>query len=207
MIETVVVDLGGVAARFLPERRLQALASLSGVPEDVIRERLFESGFERQAELGAYSPDQVLAAVQAALDHPVPVAALIDAWALAFEPDIQVLECIASLPVSSALFTNNGPLLDACLAGPLRALSATFDEIICSWHVRARKPEAAAFERAAERLQRSPDRLLLLDDSAANVHAAIRCGWDADRVTGLADVLAALGRRAGLQRHAARRAQ
>ena len=35
MIEAVVVDLGGVAARFCPERRLAALASRSGVADHV----------------------------------------------------------------------------------------------------------------------------------------------------------------------------
>jgi HAD superfamily hydrolase (TIGR01509 family) len=198
VIETVVVDLGGVAARFRPERRLQALSSLSGVAQGLIQERLFDSGFESQSELGAYSPDQVVAAVQAALDHRAPVTALIDAWALAFEPDADVLNCIASSPVRRALFTNNGPMIDACLAGPLRGLAAAFSEIICSWHIRARKPEPAAFERAAGRLGCSPDRLLLLDDSAENVEAAILCGWDADCVTGLPDVVEALGRRQGL---------
>jgi len=188
-----------VAARFRPERRLQALASLSGVAEDVIEERLFDSGFERRAELGAYSPDEVVAAIQAALDDRVPAAALVDAWALAFEPAAEVLDCIASLPARRALFTNNGPMIDACLAAPLRGLADAFGAVVCSWHLRARKPEAAAFEGAAGRLECAPDRLLLLDDSAENVAAAIRCGWEADCVAGLADVVAAIGRRPELQ--------
>ncbi len=105
-----------------------------------------------------------------------------------------MLNCIAPLTARKALFTNNGPMIDACLAGPLRDLADVFDEIICSWQLRARKPEAVAFERAAERLASSPERLLLLDDSAENVAAAIRCGWQAERVTGRDDVAAAIGR-------------
>jgi hypothetical protein len=108
VIETVVVDLGGVASRFRPERRLQALASLSGLAQELIRERLFDSGLERQAELGGYSAAQVVAAVQSALDQRVPQSELIDSWALAFEPDTHVLESIASLPVRRVLFTNKG---------------------------------------------------------------------------------------------------
>jgi putative hydrolase of the HAD superfamily len=199
VIETVVVDLGGVAARFRPERRLQALASLSGIPETVIHQRLFESGFEGQAELGAFSPDEVVAMVGAALDHRVAAAALINAWALAFEPDAGVISRIVSLPVRSALFTNNGPMLDACLAGPLHGRADVFSEIICSWTLKARKPEVAAFERAAARLACSPHRLLLLDDSTENVEAAIQSGWDAACVANLNEVSAAIAQRPGLQ--------
>jgi putative hydrolase of the HAD superfamily len=195
VIETVVVDLGGVAARFRPERRLDALAALSGLSPAVLQQRLFDSGLDRQAELGMYTADEGLAAVQDALEHRAEVTALIDAWASAFELDAGVLECVASLRVPSALFTNNGPVLDACLAGPLRALVATFDPIICSWHLRARKPDHAAFERAAERLALPPDQLLLLDDSDVNVQAARQCGWQAECVTGAGEMRAAIERR------------
>ena len=122
MIETVVVDLGGVAARFRPERRLQALASMSGVAEAVIRARLFDSGFEDEAEIGLHTPAAVIAAVQAAVEHRVEVPAIIEAWALSFEPTAAVLDYIRGLGVQSALFTNNGP--DArCLSrgSPARA--------------------------------------------------------------------------------------
>ena len=191
----LVVDLGGVAARYRPERRLRALSTLSGVEQDVIVERLFDSGLERAAEIGAHSPDEVFFAIQRALDGRFPEAAIVEAWALAFEPDAEVLDRIASLPVPAALFTNNGPMLDACLAGPLQALATRFGEIICSWHIKARKPEAVAFERASLRLGCSAERLLLLDDSAENVEAAARCGWDAACVTGFEEVVAAIGRR------------
>jgi len=91
-------------------------------------------------------------------------------------------------------------MLDACLAGPLRGLAEAFDEVICSWHLRARKPDAVAFERAAERLGCAPE-LLLLDDDPENVEAAIRYGWDAECVTGLDDVVSAFQRRPDLAAH------
>ena len=87
-------------------------------------------------------------------------------------------------------------MIDACLAGPLKQVAAAFDEIICSWHLGVRKPEAGAFKRAAERLRCPPERLLLLlDDSAENVEAAIRCDWDASCVNGVDEVRAAIRRR------------
>lgn len=192
MIETVVVDLGGVVAHFQPERRLEALAALSGVSAGVIQERLFDSGFEHGAELGEYAPEQVIETIEAALEGRVIGAALVEAWALAFLPDAEILEMVASLDRRKALFTNNGPMLNACLDGPLANLRAAFDEIVCSWQLRARKPAPAAFERAAALLRYRPDRLLLLDDSAENVAAATACGWRAEQARSLEDVTSAL---------------
>lgn len=40
----VLFDLGGVAARFDPNRRLPALASLAEVPEDRVYEVVWSSG-------------------------------------------------------------------------------------------------------------------------------------------------------------------
>jgi HAD superfamily hydrolase (TIGR01509 family) len=194
LIKTLVVDLGGVAARFLPERRLEALSSLSGIAPRIIETRIFRSGLDRRSELGMFSPDEVLAAVEAALDHQVSRATLIDAWALAWEPDTDVLECLGSLSIPRAILTNNGPLMDACLERSLQGVKASVSEFICSWHIRACKPDAVAFQRTADLLQSSPQQLLLLDDGAENVKAAIQCGWHADRVLDVGDVIESLGR-------------
>ena len=192
MIETLVVDLGGVAARFHPERRLEALARLTGLEPRLITARLFESGFEAAAETGAYSLDDIAARVIATLGHPVATADLVGAWSLAFEPDARVLALISGVAARRVILTNNGPMLDLCLAGDLRELWDSFEDVICSWHLRARKPDPEAFERTAERLRCAPGSLLLLDDSLANVEAAERCGWSAARVVSVEDVAATL---------------
>jgi FMN phosphatase YigB (HAD superfamily) len=191
VIEAVVVDLGGVAARFVPERRLAALAALSGVPEAKIQEELFDSGFESRAERGVFSTRQVFQKLESVLGR-VPRDALLDAWAQAFEADSDVLALVARIPGPRTLFTNNGPMLDACFAGPLQELAGPFTKLVCSWHVNAVKPEAAAFERATGLLAAAPGHLLLLDDSAANVEAARRSGWNAEQVSGAGEVQAAL---------------
>ncbi len=130
--------------------------------------------------------------MRGALDYQGSDTAVIEAWALAFEPDNEILEYVASLGSRKAVFTNNGPMLDACLAGPLSRLAAVFDEIICSWHLRACKPDVLAFEQAAVRLGAQPERLLLLDDSPDNVAAARACGWDAECVSDLDGLKAAV---------------
>lgn len=83
-------------------------------------------------------------------------------------------------------------MLDLCLAGPLASLAAPFDAILCSWHIGATKPSDVAFDRAAARLDATPEQLLLIDDSAANVEAARSVGWRAVAHTSVTATIAQL---------------
>jgi HAD superfamily hydrolase (TIGR01509 family) len=178
-ISWIVVDLGGVAAQFRPERRLEALERATRIPRDVIQQRLFQSGLDDDAELGHHSVQSITDTILSSLEHRISVPALIDAWSLAFEPNLELLDAIRSLAPARALFTNNGPMIDLCLSGPLARLASAFDVVIGSWHIAATKPNPEAFARAATRLRSAPPELLLVDDSQPNVDAAHAAGWDA----------------------------
>ena len=191
-VDIVVVDLGDVAASFRPERRLAALSNATGLSEQFIHDSLFASGLDRRAELGLIGPGEIISTLRAALRTPVEPDTLTAAWATAFEPDAEILNIVGTVTARTALFTNNGPMINRCLHGPLDVIASSFDEIICSWELKATKPDQAAFERAAARLDVAPHRLLLLDDGPANVESARGCGWNARRVLCRADVSEAL---------------
>jgi 2-haloacid dehalogenase len=194
VIEAVVVDLGGVAARFRPERRLDALAKASGMPRGLIQSRIFDAGLEQASELGRFTPSWTMDGLLWSLNHRLTEEALVEAWAMAFEPDVEVLRVIGSLPVRRVILTNNGPVMSACISGPLHSLRETFEDIICSWQIGAVKPDPAAFARAAQRIGLPAGSLLLLDDSVTNVEAATGCGWPAERVEGIDGLVEALGK-------------
>lgn len=179
----LVVDLGGVAAHYLPDRRLGALAEATGLDPATIDAELFESGLDHRAELGAFTPDQLVDHILDRLRHTVGADELVAAWSRCFEPAAPVLEILDRQPVPRALFTNNGPLVDLCLAGPLSGLARHFDTSVCSWQIGAVKPTGAAFERAADRFGHRPADLLLLDDSIDNVTGAREAGWSAEHIT------------------------
>jgi hypothetical protein len=52
MIDAIVVDLGGVAARYYPERRSRALATATALPERELDRGDLRVGARRVAELG-----------------------------------------------------------------------------------------------------------------------------------------------------------
>jgi glucose-1-phosphatase len=177
MIEWLVVDLGGVAASYHPDRRLDALTRATGLAGDLIHQQLFASGFDHRAELGDFSHDDILDAVRSRLGVSISERELVASWSLAFEPDRQVLELVASQSARTCLFTNNGPLIDHCFAGPLSDLAQIFNTVICSFRLNVTKPNPAAFTLAAQRLGAPPDSLLFVDDSPSNIAAAAQQGW------------------------------
>jgi glucose-1-phosphatase len=178
-VDWLVVDLGGVAAQYRPERRLEALEQETGIPREIINQRLFTSGLDHDAELGRHTIESITSTILDRLEHRLSIPSLIDAWALAFEPNLELLDAITPLRPSRALLTNNGPMLDLCLSGPLAQLASKFEASICSWHLTATKPNPEAFTRAASRLLATPPQLLLIDNSETNINAARTAGWHA----------------------------
>ena len=153
-----------------------------------IATELFESGLDHRAELGRYTPDQLLDRILELLGHDLQPEQLVAAWSRCFEPATTVLDVLAQQPVPRVLFTNNGPMVDLCLEGPLSRLAQDFDTTVCSWHIGAVKPSRAAFDRAADRLGHRPADLLLLEDNLDNVSGARDAGWKAEHITSDADL-------------------
>jgi HAD superfamily hydrolase (TIGR01509 family) len=198
--EVVVLDLGGVVCNYVPDQRLRALADLTGLRTAAIDEALFASGLDEAAELGELSLDEAYDAVATALglrpagddedddEDDDAVAAhglgpardeLRRAWARAFVPDADLLALVRPVRRTTALFTNNGPLIEDCLANELSAVTTAFDLLVVSWRLGVTKPHPEAYTRAAAALGTEPDAILFVDDTPACVAAAVDAGWDA----------------------------
>jgi HAD superfamily hydrolase (TIGR01509 family) len=184
-----------VTCRWLPDRRLTSLSDLSGLPPSTIDQAVFESGFDDAGERGRFSLDEFASELLRLLGlAPTPelADAVRAAWATAFDPDPRVLKLIRAARCKSALFTNNGPLLEAGLVEDLTDVGGTFDQVLFSWRLGCTKPDPQAFELATERLSVDPARILFVDDSAANVEAADAFGWQTHRYTNSLNLQAAL---------------
>ncbi|WP_426571919.1 HAD family hydrolase [Aquihabitans sp. McL0605] len=191
----LVMDLGGVTCRWLPDRRLDALAALSGLPAGTIDQQVFGSGFDDAGERGRFTLaafTEQLVAVLGLAASPDDDQAVRTAWSLAFEPDRAVLRLIRAATCRTALFTNNGPLLEAALRAELSDVGDAFDQLVLSHRLGVTKPEAAAFERATEALGAAPGDVFFVDDSPANVAAAAAAGWRSYHFTTALSLQAAL---------------
>lgn len=185
----LVLDLGGVAARWLPDRRLQALAELSGLPPATIDQLVFESGFEDAGERGRFTEQEYVTALLGLLGLPTEKTDdLRAAWARAYEPDARVLRVVERAPARTALFTNNGPLVEAALAHELSSIDAAFDRCLFAWRLGIGKPEPEAFGLVSTELGVEPQQVLFFDDSQDNVDGALAAGWQAHRFTTVLDL-------------------
>jgi len=95
-----------------------------------------------------------------------------------------------SLPLYVLSNTNRAHV--AHFAPRHRALLSPIRKLICSCDIGSRKPEPAAFEKAARIAGCAPERIGFFDDNPDNVAAARSAGFVAFRATSAAEVSRAL---------------
>jgi putative hydrolase of the HAD superfamily len=167
-----------VVCRFVPERRFAALERLTGLSSAEIHARVWESGLEEACERGDFPGEEAAARVATALGRPLTLDQLAATWAMAFEPDPEMLEVARTQRARGpiGLLTNNGPLLLHALPTALPEIARGFDPVLFSCRLRALKPTPALFTAVLREVRREAGEVLLIDDSVVNVEGARAAG-------------------------------
>ena len=187
-VEVVVCDLGGVVCDFVPERLLGALAAATGRTPKDLDGAWWGRGLESRAEVGSFTPATIYDEIRRAFAVALTDERIRSLWATAFPPNDQVMALVRSIGRPTALFTNNGPVLEDCLRHELRSVGDLFPRRWFSWHLGVTKPALEAFATVTTELGVPAASILFLDDSGANVAAARRQGWVAHQITSAADL-------------------
>ena len=112
--------------------------------------------------------------------------AILDYWfSTDFFPDKQVLSLVDTLcaeGVQNVLATNNERRRVARIAEH-KEFGSRMQRIFASGELGVCKPNAEFFDAIGQQLGQEAARLVLVDDSAANVRAAQDCGWNAFHFT------------------------
>jgi HAD superfamily hydrolase (TIGR01509 family) len=143
-----------------------------------------------------YSLEEACEAVADALGCAIPREALLSAWALASEPDAEVLAVVYTLRRErrTAMLTDNGPRLLAALPRHLPGLAPRFEPLCFSSELGAVKPSSECFARALARAGVDPGGALLIDDLPGNAAGARAHGLGAIVFTGAAALRGELAR-------------
>jgi len=188
----IVFDFGGVLFNWQPlqlvRRHLPRHAGDTAAEQALVA-GVFE-GFGGDWALfdrGVLDPPELVRRIAARTGLPADdVAALVDGVPPSLTPRPDTVELLQRLHATGTPlhFLSNMPLayaehLDREHAGLMRH----FHSGVYSSRVRLIKPEAALYELASRRFGAVADRLVLLDDIAANVDAATALGWKALRFT------------------------
>ena len=188
-----VFDLGGVVCRFEPERRLAALARVTGRSPAAVDDAIWKSDVSRRCDLGDLDVDDIVALVREEIGFAGTYEELAHLWSLAFVPDDAVLGVVDRVRQNAptALLTNNPPMVHDALPVALPAVARAFDRLFFSYALGACKPDAQVFARVTDALGCDAGAITFVDDSAPNVAAAAAAGWHAllfDQRTDLDDL-------------------
>lgn len=189
-IEAVVLDYGGVIARFPSADRFAEVAALAGAsPENFVgaywsARDAYDRGtlsardywLEIHKQLGREASDEEGITRLIAGDQLLwsDIDARVIAW----------VERLRSAGIRTGLLSN----MQFDILNHLRRSfpwMSGFEAAVFSCEARAMKPEPAIYREMERRLLTPPERTLFLDDSTANVEGARACGWHAEQFTSI----------------------
>jgi len=181
-LDCLLLDFDGVLVNYARHLRVRHLADACGRTPAEVHAALFDSGLERQFDLGLDSATY-LQQLSAALGVPISIAHWQQARIAASPPQAGVVDRVEriarTLPI--AILTNNGTLMAQTIPRILPTLAPMLEgRILCSGELGGRKPDRAVFLSAVERLDARPARTLFVDDLFVNVRGARLAGLHAD---------------------------
>jgi FMN phosphatase YigB (HAD superfamily) len=190
--KAVLFDLGGVLLPFDQERRVAAIARQLEVEARDIRD-LFDGPLPRQMDRGEADETDFAAAFAELSGRPVAPATARALILSVFEaPNDELWRLAGDLRRTLIVggFSDN-PAFVREVFPP----GAYIEPMFFSAEIRACKPSPEAFEAVEASLSLPPAEILFIDDTAANVEAALARGWDAFRFTDNARLIADLAAR------------
>lgn len=175
----VLFDLDGVLVHYEHAPRVRVLAERCGARPEAVSAALFDSGLEREADLGRIDTDGLLATLSAALGVPVGLEDCLAARAAAMLPmpgTTALLEQLAGA-AQLAVLTNNGLMLRDHFATICPALAPFFEgRVFCSAQFALAKPQPDIYRRCLAELGVAPADALFFDDKPDNAKGARRAG-------------------------------
>ena len=189
----LLIDLGGVLFEFDHQHRLEVLGSCLGLAPDEADALLWRSGFSADCDAGRYpSAAAVRAEIRCRTGYTGSDEDLDAAWCSAFRPDQEVVSMLAGHRGQRGVFTNNGPLEEEVLTRLYPEVFEPFAHVLFCYRLAANKPDPTVYDQVAGMLAMPPRLISFADDSADNVAAARRCGWNATHYRSAADLAALL---------------
>lgn len=193
-VDALIFDLGGVILDVDFARTIEAFRTLKIDGLEVVDIIAEGETFFRDLELGLLSPEEFIAALR----HARPaVGAISDkelwgAWnALLLPFDKQRVELLRELKKQGPVYVLSNTNLPHRIrfreqffeqfGGDFEAL---FSGCFYSDELHLRKPDSAIYRRVAAAIGATPDKILFIDDNAANVAQARAEGWQGYHLTG-----------------------
>ncbi len=191
-------DLGNVLVLFSVERMCRQMAEVAGTGPERVHQLVFDSGLQRQFELGQIGEaefyDRFCQGLGRCVDRQALVAAACDIFTL----NVTVVPVLAGLCQAGyrlGILSNTCPAHWEHCRRRFRLLEEMFSVHALSYRLGAMKPDAAIFRAAAELAHTAPEDIFYTDDVAGHVAGARAVGFDAVPYTDTPSLAAELRRR------------
>ncbi len=184
-VHFVLFDLGGV---LIDPGGVGRMRELSGIESDEeLWTRWLTCRWVRAFEAGICPPEEFAAGVVDDWDLDLEPAAFLEEFArwpgTPYPGALELVDAVrAAVPVGCLSNTNRVQWEASYAATPVVEV---FEVRFLSFELGLVKPDREIFDRVAERLPAPVDRVLFLDDNAANVDAAAETGFIARHVRGV----------------------
>lgn len=191
----VLFDLDGVLAHYEHAPRLQVLAQRSGAGVEAVSQALFDSGLERDADLGLYDAQGQVDELVRRLGAAIVLDDCIEARraAMSIDPTMLALAQRVARQSQVAIVTNNNLLLRDYLPAICPPLFPLFEgRVFCSAQFRLAKPDPKIFHRCLASLGVRPEDAFFIDDKHENAEGARQAGLRAHHYRDLPTLLAEL---------------
>ncbi len=195
-------DLGNVLLKFDHRLACRQMGELAGVPAEKVWEIVFASDLEMRYEAGEIDDRGFYEIFCGQTDSRPDFAGLLLAGSAIFRPNYSIFPVVAALDAAGyrmGILSNTCPAHWAyCSGGRYGLIDAAFGVYALSYELRACKPGAEIYEKAARLAGFPPPEIFFVDDVAANVDGARAAGMDAVHYT-TTDALASELRRRGIE--------
>lgn len=191
-LQAILFDLGGVLVEW---DGIQPLLDITDNRLSAEEARLFwlDSPAVRRFETGRCTENEFAEAAARELQidlSPAEFIAQFTSWDRGLLPGAQQLVDRLKPQITLYCLSNNNPIHWAL--PHIRQLTSAFDKTFVSFEMGLMKPDVAAFESVAKRIEEPVERVLFLDDNPECVAAAREVGFLARVARGIAEVETAL---------------
>lgn len=180
-IDAVVFDVGNVLLRWDSAALLQRIIPQRPDLHPHLQQLIFQSPYWAMQDRGSITREEAATAMTARHPELLPYVQRVLAEWVDLE---EIPEGIAALKACKAhgkkvYVLSNYPRYGFQHAVETHDFFRLFDGIFVSSHYLLAKPDPAIYAKATEVFRLTPGRILFIDDSPANVEAALHFGWEA----------------------------
>ncbi|HEV7226536.1 MAG TPA: HAD family phosphatase [Pirellulales bacterium] len=195
----IYFDLGNVLLYFDHRRAARQMATVAGVPADLVWDVVFASGLEHRYEAGELSTQEFFEIFCDKTGSRPDYAALAAAAGDIFEVNAPLVELVSQL---SSAGRRLGLLSNTCewhwnhfAGGRYPPIPEAFHAVVLSFRAKAMKPDVRIYALAAEMAGAAPSEIFFVDDMPGHVAAARAFGFDAVQYTSPEALVAELAAR------------